>query len=70
VSVTSRPGHDPGYDQAHFLLDQSVAVGGAGFIAVILLSASMLRSYGRAPEWLGPEPERVAIRELPDGKPA
>jgi hypothetical protein len=61
---------DPGYDQAHSLLDLSVAVGGAGFITVILLSVSLWRSYGRAREWLGPEPERVAIRELADGKPA
>ncbi|MCU1520234.1 MAG: hypothetical protein JWN19_619 [Arthrobacter sp.] len=57
---------DPGYDEAHSLLDLSVAIGGAGVIAVILLSISLWRSYGRARQWLGPEPERVTIRELED----
>jgi hypothetical protein len=57
---------DSGYDEAHSLLDLSVAIGGAGVIAVILLSVSLWRSYGRARQWLGPEPERVTIRELED----
>jgi hypothetical protein len=57
---------DPGYDEAHSLLDLSVAIGGAGVIAVILLSVSLWRSYGRARQRLGPEPERVTIRELED----
>ncbi len=60
---------DPGYDEAHSLLDLSVALGVAGGIAVILLCVSLWRSYGRAQLWLGPEPERVAIRELGYGKP-
>ncbi|MGO4190589.1 hypothetical protein AB4Y67_02860 [Arthrobacter sp. YAF17] len=58
---------DPGYDEAHALLDMSIVLGCAGGIALILLSVSMWRSYGRAQQWLGPQPDRVAIRELEDG---
>ena len=61
---------DPGYDEAHSLLDTSVALGSAGAIALILLSVSLWRSYGRAQQWLGPKPDRVAIRELEDGTAA
>lgn len=61
---------DPGYDGAHSLLDMSVALGSVGAIVLILLGASLRRSYGRAQQWLGPQPERVTIRELADGKPA
>lgn len=57
---------DPGYDKAHSLLDMSVILGGAGAVAVIILSVSLWRSYGRAQQLLGPQPHRVAIRELDD----
>lgn len=55
---------DPGYDEAHSLLDMSIALGGAGAIAFCILSVSCWRSYGRAQQLLGPEPARVTIREL------
>lgn len=55
---------DPGYEEAHSLLDLSVVLGAAGVIAVGFLCVSLWRSYGRAQLWLGPEPERVTIREL------
>lgn len=61
---------DPGYDKAHSLLDTSVALGSAGAIALILLSVSLWRTYGRAQQLLGPQPDRVAIRELEDGTAA
>lgn len=55
---------DPGYDEAHSLLDMSIALGGAGAIAFCILGVSCWRSYGRAQQSLGPEPARVTIREL------
>jgi hypothetical protein len=55
---------DPGYDEAHSLLDMSIALGGVGAIAFSILSVSCWRSYGRAQQVLGPEPARVTIREL------
>ena len=57
---------DPGYGEAHSLLDTSVALGSAGAVALIILSVSLWRSYGRAQQLLGPQPDRVAIRELDD----
>jgi hypothetical protein len=55
---------DPGYDEAHALLDTSIALGGVGAIAFSIFSVSCWRSYGRAQHVLGPEPARVTIREL------
>jgi hypothetical protein len=70
-SVPAGSGYDdPGYDEAHALLDMSVVLGSAGAIALILVSVSMWRSYGLAQQWLGPKPDRVAIRELEDGTAA
>ena len=60
---------DTGYDEAHSLLDFAVVVGAAGVIGVSFLCVSLWRSYGRSQLWLGPEPERVTIRELEDGTP-
>ena len=58
---------DAGYDEAHSWLDFAVVQGAAGVIGAGFLCCSLWRSYGRSRLWLGPEPERVAIRELEDG---